>query len=313
MLGTEVLLSVRRRFPDLSAVGNDLFPDSNPRRLSIQQYRESLEKRGRVTPAVGESLLKAQTIRESTKVLAYIAGPLTGMDEKTKARYGLVSELLTSYKPLSSETKTFFGYVPHLHGTDPVKHPNVTPEEVRDIDNLWAAVVADFHVNFLNPTAHGNAIEEGWAEKIMAPSVYLNQKGNKLSRLTLGMNNIAKFIEYDEFEKDGIEQVKIFFDELNAWLKYFPNNDPREFFYMSFSQTRTPVLKERGLDSDQFNPVFSVSEILMYVKNPDKPRYGQVGKLLAHDWKESGELHIEFADGIEAVQDTTPDYSYWTK
>ncbi len=308
-----VELSVRQRFPDLSSVGNRLFVGSNPERPSVSRYAASLEVRGHLTPAVRESVLKAQTIRENTRVLVYIAGPLTGMDEKTKARYGLVSELLDSYTDSSSEKKLFFGYVPHLHGTDPVKHPNVTPEEVRDIDNLWASVVADFHVNFLYPTAHGNAIEEGWAEKSMIPTVYLNPKGNKLSRLTIGMNNVAELLEYDEFEKGGIEKVKTFFDELSVWLKYFPDSDPREFFYMSFSQTRDPILREEGLDPKQFNPVFPVKDIFMYVKNPNNPRFGQVGKLLAHDWKESGELHIEFSDGVEIVQDTAADFSYWPK
>lgn len=311
--GTEIPLSVRGRYPDLSAIGKHLLPSSSPDRLLISDYARSLEIRGHLTPAVQESLLKAEAIRQNTRALIYVAGPLTGMDEKTKARYGLASELLASYANSSSDKKLFFGYVPHLHGTDPVKHPNVTPEEVRDIDHLWAAVVADFHVNFLHPTAHGNAIEEGWAEKSMIPAIYLSPRENKLSRLTLGMNNVADFITYDEFEKDGMGELKIFFDELATWLNFFPDKDPREFFYMSYPQTRDPLLRERGLNPTGFNPKFSTKNILIYVRNPNNARYGQVGELISHDWKEYGNLHVEFADGVEVAPDTTSDYSYWPK
>jgi len=36
--------------------------------------------------------------------------------------------------------------------------------------------MADFHINWLDPIAHGNAIEEGWAEAHFVPAVYMVSK-----------------------------------------------------------------------------------------------------------------------------------------
>ena len=305
---------IKSILPDLSAVARLLFVDSNPRRPSVEDYADSLAKRGRLTPAVSEAIQKAEGIKNNTRTIVYIAGPLTGVDEITKARYELVSDLLEKYNRPNNDRgkKTFFGYVPHLHGTDPIKHPDVTSDEVRDTDNLWATVVADMQVNFLQPVAHGNAIEEGWAEKVMIPAVYLTPFDYRLSRLTLGMNNVARFINYTDFTKDGLNQLRIFFDEFSTWLSYFPRRDPRAFFYLSPKVLREPVLREYGLDPAEFNQIFSCYQFLLYVKNPSHPRYGQVGELGVHR-SDEGNLVVEFSDKSEIAPDTTQDFSWWIK
>lgn len=306
-------ISLSQVFPDLVTVADRLFPLSSSSRPSIEEYEKALEVSGRLTPPVKYSLEKALRIRPQTRVVVYVAGSLTGADEPTKARYGQVSNMLERYRNEGLDRELFFGYVPHLHGTDPVEHPSVTAEEVRDIDALWASVVADFHVNFVWPLAQGNAIEEGWAEKSMIPAVYLNPKGNRLSRLTRGMNNVAQTIEYDDFQTDGLAQLGGFFDELAAWLQTFPERDPREFFYMSYRVLREPALRARGIATNSFNPVFPVEDCVIYISDPEHPRQGQVGQLVAHDWRDYGNLFVQFGEETEVIPDSTRGISYWSK
>lgn len=233
----DLQFDIRARFPNLGVVAKDLFPTARAERVNLSTYSRALELQGRLTSAVSDSIEKARRVRTETAAIVYIAGGLTGVDEVTKERYGQVSNFLVSYGMLSDlqgqDRKVYFGYVPHLHGTDPIKHPNVTANEVRDIDHLWAVVVADAHINFKHPMAHGNAIEFGWAEDHLLATSYQNPEGNKLSRLVVGMNNIGQRNEYEVFQADGMEGLKIYTDEFAAWIKTFPERDPREFLYGS--------------------------------------------------------------------------------
>jgi hypothetical protein len=167
----------------------------------IIEYAADLERRGRMTDIVREAFEKATEIRANYDTVIYLAGGLTGMSEEVKSRYADLSDLVAS-------NDSMFGYAPHLHGTDPVKHPDVSPEEVRDIDFLFAAVIPDLHINCWYPVAHGNAVEAGWAEQANIPAVHLVPEGVTLSRLVRGMHNIAATITYTDFEKDGISQVQ---------------------------------------------------------------------------------------------------------
>jgi hypothetical protein len=126
----------------------------------IEKYSAELEAQGRLTPAVEEAIARAKNTSLKYNVLLYIAGALTGVDEKTKLRYGQTSHMASKFNHPRAK---MFGYAPHLYGTDPVKHPDLSPAEVRDIDYLWAVKVADCHIHFPYPIAHGSAIEEGWA------------------------------------------------------------------------------------------------------------------------------------------------------
>lgn len=73
------------------------------------------------------------------------------------------------------------------------------------------------------------------------------------------------------------------------------------------------MLVEEGLDSKRFNPVFNTGQFLIYVRDPNHPRYGQVGDLSGHDWRESGALFVDFKDGQEAFADDKRQVSYWLK
>ncbi len=159
-------------------------------RISLNAYVLWLLRQHRMTPAVAEAVERARKTQKEFRIIAYCAGALTEATAEDKLRYETASGVARRHM--------IFLYVPHLFGTDPQKHPNVTPGEVRDIDYLWAAVMPDFHVNFLSPIAHGNAIEEGWGEGVFVPTVYCVPAGIRLSRLTKGMANIDMTISYQD-------------------------------------------------------------------------------------------------------------------
>lgn len=180
---------------------------------SLDHYVEELKTSARYTAIVEEAAANAERIIQDYDMIFYIAGALTGVTETTKKRYSKTSNLIASH---SRRGHGMFGYAPHLHGTDPVKHPDVTPNEVHDIDKLFAVVVPDAHINFTDPLAHGNAIEAGWAEMAEIPMIYLTPRDQKLSRLVLGMRNIAQQIIYQDFDSDGIAQLDNYLGEIEA-------------------------------------------------------------------------------------------------
>ena len=174
-------------------------------------YTRDLRHEDRIVPVTLEAIEKARTIRKRNKLLFYIAGPLTGMTEDAKQRYSDVSELIASH---STPKRPMFGYAPHLHGTDPVAHPDVPSKAVRDIDFVFATLVPDAHINLLDPVAHGNAIEEGWAEMAKIPSLYVVHQDVRLSRLVRGMHNIMDTIVYKDFNQDALPQINAFLDQV---------------------------------------------------------------------------------------------------
>lgn len=301
-------------FPDLQSA-ELLYPDATPMRPDLSSYAQGLALQGRLNSAVEESIAKALELQGTTSAIVYLAGPLTGVSEELKARYGQLSDLLSTYAPVvDGMPRAFFGYAPHLHGTDPVKHPDVSSETVRDIDKIWGAIVPSIAINCLFPTAHGNAIEAGWEESSMVPAIFMNPTGNKLSRLTTGLNNIIRVIEYDDFETDGIGALKVQMDEIHAWMQHFPGRDPREFFYLNFPNIRKPLLLLNDLDPTGFHPVFSVDDEMVYINDPTSPHYGKAGDVLWHDWQGSGDIALQFEDGsTTTVHDQSEGFSYWRK
>lgn len=200
---------------DLVVVGS--YTDYSPNRLSIDEYEAQLKRKGRITPIVEEALAKARQERSRNDVVIYVAGGLTGVEEAMKQRYVQLSELIAGRSAAGSVR--MFGYVPHMHGTDPRQHPDVTPAEVRDIDHLWSAIVPDLHMSFMFPIAHGNAIEAAWAEERGVPVVYIVPSGMTTSRLVRGMWNALGTITYDDFQDDGLRFAGEFLDILKEAVR----------------------------------------------------------------------------------------------
>lgn len=158
----------------------------------LHDYDNWLVRMGRKTPFVTNHIEKADLQIKSGRRVGYIAGPLTGIPEELKERYKRAAEICERYG--------FFGYIPHIHGTDPIKHPHITIEEVRDVDFLWAVVMASFHINFLHPVGHGNAIEAGWAETYHIPSIFCAPRDQVVSRLTRGLLNVTHILRYENID-----------------------------------------------------------------------------------------------------------------
>lgn len=158
----------------------------------LYDYDQWLMRTKRKTCFVGEHIEKAGQQIKSGRRVGYVAGPLTGIPEAFKERYKRAAEICESYG--------FFGYIPNIHGTDPVNHPAVTVEEVRDVDYLWAVVMADFHINFLHPVGHGNAIEAAWAETYHIPTIFCAQSDQLVSRLTRGLLNVTHILRYEHID-----------------------------------------------------------------------------------------------------------------
>ena len=172
-----------------------------------------------LTPVVKEAVDKARVKLSDYPVIGYIAGALTEVDETTKTRYGKTTEIC--------RTHGIFAYAPHLHGTGPIKNPDVSPLEVRDIDFLWAVVVPGFHVNFLLPKA-ANWTEEGWGEDHFIPTIYCLPKDEKLSRLIRGMRNIFSVIQYRNLE-ECYRKLDILFRLVSNWQTHNPGKPFIEF------------------------------------------------------------------------------------
>lgn len=49
----------------------------------------------------------------------------------------------------------------------------------------------------------------------------------------------------------------------------------------------------------RFNPTTPVSSVAVLVTDKDNPRFGQIGRMTLHDWRESGLMYVIFADNKE--------------
>lgn len=212
--------------------------------VTLKDYVKWLNREGRLTPAVADAVNLADDEIHRGTVVFYIAGALTGASEEEKERYVKTSEIISTQRNGAKRKRCFFGYAPHIYGTDPKKHPHVTPQEVRDIDYLWAVVMAEAHVNFLDPIAHGNAIEEGWAEASHIPAVMCIPEGMRVSRLTRGMINIDTFISYKDIQ-EAYEQLSCLVDQIHDWLDMHPG-----LYSVGFFAERSYLRKMAELNSD---------------------------------------------------------------
>ena len=85
------------------------------------------------------------------------------------------------------------------------------------------------HINFLGPVAHGNAIEEGWAEVFHIPAIYCMPEAMRLSRLPKGMINVEELVWYGDLE-DAYQRLVDIFGEIDDWLEKHESEKPLGFF-----------------------------------------------------------------------------------
>lgn len=194
---------------------------------NLNQYKEWLVRQMRDSPAVLASLEFAQSIRQQGLFVCYIGGALTNASDSDKERYECVAQIV------SQECPKLFGYAPHINGTDPKAHPRVSTTEVRDIDYLWAVVMADFHIHFLDPVAHGNGIEMAWAESAHIPIILCAPHNLHVSRLPRGLSNVVCQIQYWDTE-EIYHRITQMAQDLSVWLSQKSDQGITHFFLQEY-------------------------------------------------------------------------------
>jgi len=130
----------------------------------------------------------------------FFSGPLTNLKnpEATKAFY----EKLDSV----SHTLGFDSFWAYKSGTDPIKNPEVTSQEVyaRDIKALDES---DIMISYMGEPSTGTGIEIEHANEMGKPVIILYEKGTQVSRMTRGCPAVKKEIVY-ETENDAVKQLE---------------------------------------------------------------------------------------------------------
>lgn len=177
---------------------NKLLSQKLKGRNGIIFHQSFIKSLNNPTAVVRESLELVERVLASGQKIVYISGSLTHVPQEEKNNYLKTKEIVDKFGA--------FGYVPHLY-SDPIKHPNEVPREVRDIDFLWSAVVADTAVFWGNYPSIGVGAEMAWAEIYGVPSIKLVANDKKMSRIGYGLYDNAQIIRYDKVEV-GLKDLK---------------------------------------------------------------------------------------------------------
>lgn len=132
----------------------------------------------------------------------FFSGPLSNLKnpEKTKAFYLKLDGVAKSLGHT-----TFWAF---LSGTDPVKNPDVPPQEVyrRDIKALDES---DIMISYVGEPSTGTGIEIEHAKETGKIVIVLYEKGRSISRMMRGCPSVKKEIVYTS-EKGAIKQLKAY-------------------------------------------------------------------------------------------------------
>jgi nucleoside 2-deoxyribosyltransferase len=137
----------------------------------------------------------------------FFSGPLTNLTnpEQTKAFY---LKLDAVAKSLGYET--FWAF---LSGTDPIKNPDVSPQDVYNRD-IKALDDSDMMIAYMGEPSTGTGVEIEHARLIGKPVVILYEKGKNISRMMRGCPAVKKEIAF-ETEDDALTK-------LEAYLSSYP-------------------------------------------------------------------------------------------
>ncbi len=128
------------------------------------------------TPIVASSLAMADEYLETGKPIFYVAGALTNVtNPKITERYDATDAIIRELGALS--------YLPHEHGSDPKRHPQLTPDDIYTIDFLWGSVLSHAVVLWGNPPSLGVGVQLGWCDTYQIPTALIQPATVKLSRL----------------------------------------------------------------------------------------------------------------------------------
>ena len=141
------------------------------------------------TPIVMQSLAMADEYLETGKTIFYVAGPLTNVDDPgIIERYNQTDKIIQQAGALS--------YLPHAHGSDPKRNPDLKPDDIYTIDFLWGSVLSDAVVLWGNPPSLGVGVQLGWCDTYQIPTALLQPMDKKLSRLAEAIAQRVTVIRY---------------------------------------------------------------------------------------------------------------------
>jgi len=143
----------------------------------------------------------------AAKTNTYISGALTGVENSAviKAFYEAIG-LLCQKIGLQA-------YVPHLN-TDPINHPNVTPQQVFALDKHQVSQ-SNLVIAYIGFASLGVGMELAYADTNSIPIVLLYEKGKYVSRFPRGIPSTISEIQFIDYE-DALIQLKIILEQWKA-------------------------------------------------------------------------------------------------
>jgi nucleoside 2-deoxyribosyltransferase len=138
----------------------------------------------------------------------FFAGPLTNLEnpDKIKAFYIKLAELA---KKLGHEP--FWAF---LSGTDPIKNPDVSADEVyrRDIEQI---AKSDLMIAYVGESSIGTGEEIEYAKTVKVQVIILYEKGDKITRMLTGNPAVKKEIVFEN-EDDALKQLEAYLLSLSS-------------------------------------------------------------------------------------------------
>ena len=136
----------------------------------------------------------------------FFAGPLTELAhvDQTKAFYQNMAAVASKHGCDS--------YWAFLHGTDPIKNPDVAPTTVYQTD-LNQLGKSDVMIAYIGEPTTGTGQEIEYAREHHIPVYLLFEKGKQVSRMVLGSPNIKGTIEFTS-EEDALIQLDTLLSQL---------------------------------------------------------------------------------------------------
>lgn len=138
----------------------------------------------------------------------FFAGPLTDLKNpvKTKAFYRRLADIAVE--------NGHHYYWAFLKGTDPIKNPDVSPQEVYKVDT-YQLKHSDCMVAYMGEPSIGTGIEIEFANTHHIPVYIMYEKGKRVSRMLRGCPAVKKEIVFTS-QKDA-------FTKLNTLLSQLPH------------------------------------------------------------------------------------------
>ena len=150
---------------------------------------------------IGQALKKIQDKRRKN-FRVYVSGALTGLNSENSCMKEFYERIAITVDKVCG---TGAAYVPHMN-TDPIKHPDVTPEEVYRLDKKKVCT-SDLVIAYVGIPSLGVGAELEMANKKGIPILLLYEKGERVSRLPRGMESVKGICEYST-EEEALQWVE---------------------------------------------------------------------------------------------------------